>query len=78
LNPQAGQRQTACMRYISALHRSQSVLTSALGVLVSADLSGVIVRPVGCAGTFGLPEGEAGPTGLNTEQIMSWLANQRS
>jgi hypothetical protein len=28
LNPQAGQRQTACIRYISAPQRSQSVFSS--------------------------------------------------
>ena len=74
MNPQAGQRQTACMRYISALHRSQSVLASALGGLVSADLSGVILRPSGNVDASGFLEGEAGPSGLDTEQIMSWLA----
>ena len=31
LKPQAGQRQTACMRYISAPQRSQSILSSAGG-----------------------------------------------
>jgi hypothetical protein len=42
LKPQAGQRQTACMRYISAPQRSQSVLSSPAGGVVSADFSGVI------------------------------------
>lgn len=32
LNPQAGHRQTACMRNISAPHRSQSTWSSAGGV----------------------------------------------
>ena len=30
LNPHAGQRHTACMRYISAPHRSQMVLSLAV------------------------------------------------
>ena len=64
------------MRYISAWHRSQSVLTSALGVLVSADLSGVIVRPAGSADASGVLEREAGRSGLNTGQIMSWIDEQ--
>jgi hypothetical protein len=34
LNPQAGQRQTACMRYISAPQRSHSIL-SALDAVAS-------------------------------------------
>ena len=64
------------MRYISALHRSQSVLSPALGMLVSADLSGVILRPPGGVGASGFPEGEAGPSGLDTEQIMAWIDEQ--
>jgi hypothetical protein len=38
LNPQAGQRQTACMRYISAPQRSQSVLSSAAGVTLGGEI----------------------------------------
>jgi protein-L-isoaspartate(D-aspartate) O-methyltransferase len=60
------------MRYISALHRSQSVLASTDGGRVSADLSGVIRRADAC----GLLEGEAGPSGLDTGQIMSWIDEQ--
>jgi len=44
LKPQAGQRHTACIRYISAPQRSQSVLISPAGELASADLNGVMVR----------------------------------
>jgi hypothetical protein len=40
LNPQAGQRQTACMRYISAPHRSHGILSSLL--TVALVLSGVM------------------------------------
>jgi len=64
------------MRYISALHRSQSVWSPALGMLVSADLSGVILRPPGGVGASGFPEGDAGPSGLDTGQIMSWIDEQ--
>jgi len=39
LNPQAGQRQTACMRYISAPQRSHSVWASVRGVAAGAVLS---------------------------------------
>jgi len=66
------------MRYISALHRSQSVLSPALGMLVNADLSGVILRPPGGVGASGFPEEDAGPSGLDTGQIMSWLASRSS
>jgi len=34
LKPHAGQRQTACMRYISAPQRSQGILSSLLTVVV--------------------------------------------
>jgi hypothetical protein len=44
LNPQDGQRQTACMRYISAPHRSQTVGASIAGAGVSDVLSGAIDR----------------------------------
>jgi len=37
LNPQAGQRQTACMRYISAPQRSHTVGASPAGALVRID-----------------------------------------
>ena len=47
LQPQAGQRQTACMRYISSPHRSQSVL-STFGELRST-LSGVDGSTAGAA-----------------------------
>ena len=47
LNPHPGQRQTACIRYISALHRSHSVLTSPAGAVFRADFSGVIGRATG-------------------------------
>ena len=38
LKPQAGQRQTACMRYISTLHRSQSIFSSLADGLTSVNL----------------------------------------
>jgi hypothetical protein len=41
LNPQAGQRQTACMRYISSPQRSHNILSFSAGVVV---LSGVMGR----------------------------------
>ena len=41
LNPQAGQRQTACMRYMPAPQRSQRTLSSLAGGTI---LSGVIAR----------------------------------
>ena len=41
LKPQSGQRQTACIRYISAPQRSQSVLSAGAGV---ESLSGVMAR----------------------------------
>ena len=42
LKPQAGQRQTACMRYISAPHRSHGILSSLLAVvLVLSDVMGL-------------------------------------
>jgi protein-L-isoaspartate(D-aspartate) O-methyltransferase len=76
LNAQAGQRQTACMRYISAPQRSQIVLGPTFGVAVSADVSGVIVRPARCADASGFREAEAGASFLDTEQIMSWIDEQ--
>jgi len=44
LNRQAGQRQTACIRYISAPHRSQTVRASSVGLgeVLKADRTGVI------------------------------------
>jgi hypothetical protein len=41
LNPQHAQRQTACMRYISAPQRSQSVGASDAGAGGSEDFSGL-------------------------------------
>jgi hypothetical protein len=42
LKPQAGQRQTACMRYISAPHRSHGILSSWLAVVpVLSDVMGL-------------------------------------
>jgi hypothetical protein len=42
LKPQAGQRQTACIRYISAPHRSHGILSSLLAVvLVLSDVMGL-------------------------------------
>jgi len=38
LKPQAGHRHTACMRYISALHRSQSIFSSLVDDLTSVNL----------------------------------------
>jgi hypothetical protein len=43
LKPQAGQRQTACMRYISAEHRSQSILASLSGAVTRAVVDRLIV-----------------------------------
>jgi hypothetical protein len=40
LKPQAGQRQTACMRYISAPQRSHGILSSLLAAVLV--LSGVM------------------------------------
>jgi protein-L-isoaspartate(D-aspartate) O-methyltransferase len=65
LKPQDGHRQTACMRYISAPQRSQSVFASPLGAADRADLSGVIGRA-----------GGRGPSGSDMEQIMSWIDEQ--
>jgi hypothetical protein len=41
LKPQEEQRQTACIRYISAWHRSHSILSSLFGAVV---LTGEIGR----------------------------------
>jgi hypothetical protein len=38
LKPQAEQRHTACMRYISALHRSQSIFSSLVDEVPSVNL----------------------------------------
>jgi hypothetical protein len=43
LKPHDGQRQTACMRYISALQRSQSIFASTPG-LVGIDVRGAMAR----------------------------------
>jgi len=48
LKPHEGQRQTACMRYISAPHRSHSVGASAPGVGASVVLSGAILERGPC------------------------------
>jgi len=48
LNPQAGQRHTACIRYASAPQRSHNVLTPAAGGVLRADLIGVIGRTTAC------------------------------
>jgi len=37
LKPQEEQRQTACMRYLSAPHRSHSIFGSAGGVTLTGD-----------------------------------------
>jgi hypothetical protein len=74
------------MRYISASQRSQSVRAPALGVAVSADVTTVMGRGGLCASgasvrgaeTSGFLDAKAGASGLDTEQIMSWLANQSS
>jgi hypothetical protein len=50
LKPHAGQRQTACMRYISASQRSHSIASLVDAAAVSAVLSGVIVWPGGRGG----------------------------
>jgi protein-L-isoaspartate(D-aspartate) O-methyltransferase len=65
LQPQDGQRQTACMRYISAPQRSQSVLASLLGGVVSIDFSGVTERT-----------GGRGTSDSDMRQIMSWIDEQ--
>ena len=53
LNPHAGQRQTACMRYISALQRSHSMASLAEAAVDAAVWSGVIGRTGGggCVGS---------------------------
>ena len=71
LKPQAGQRQTACMRYISAPQRSQSILVSPAGGVLSADLSGVIGRATG-SGRVGV--GHAGNYGMAAAQYLQPLA----
>ncbi len=38
LKPQAEQRQTACIRYISALHRSHSILSSLAGAVLIVEI----------------------------------------
>jgi hypothetical protein len=45
LNRQDGQRQTACMRYISAPHRSHFIASSpvAVGVVFNAEAIGVTI-----------------------------------
>jgi hypothetical protein len=45
LNPQLGQRQTACMRYISSPHRSHSIFSS--------DGAAVLIGVIGRAGLGG-------------------------
>jgi hypothetical protein len=61
LKPHAGQRQTACMRYISAPQRSQSVSISLAGGVSSADFRGVMVRATG-----------RGASASDMGQIMAW------
>ena len=65
LKPQDGQRQTACMRYISSLQRSQSIFASTAGGVVSIDFSGVMART-----------GGRGTSGSDMRQIMSWIDEQ--
>ena len=70
LKPHAGQRQTACMRYISAPQRSHNVLISPAGVVVSADFSGVMERvPCRASGASG------GESGSDMREIMSCAAS---
>jgi hypothetical protein len=63
LKRQAGQRQTACMRYISAPQRSHFIASSLAcdGEALSADLTGVTISRtlVDRGGVFG--EGESTP-----------------
>ena len=54
LKPQAGQRQTACMRYISAPQRSQGILSSYAAVVVV--LSGVMGLTGGVRAGSDMPE----------------------
>ena len=54
LNPQAGQRQTACMRYISTPQRSQGILSSFAAVVLV--LSGVIGLTGGVRAGSDMPE----------------------
>ena len=49
LKPQTGQRHTACMRYISALHRSQSIFSSLIDGVTSVNLV-IVVTEGGRAG----------------------------
>jgi hypothetical protein len=67
LKPQAGQRQTACMRYISAPQRSHSVLVSPAGGVSSADFSGVMGR----AGGWGASASDIA-SASDMREIMSW------
>src|SRR6185369_10053304 len=67
LNPHEGQRQTACMRYISAPQRSHSVLISPAGGVVRADFSGVMGRAPRRA-----PGASGGNSGSDMREIMSW------
>jgi hypothetical protein len=50
LKPHAGQRQTACMRYISALQRSHSMASLVDAAAGTAVLSGAIGRTGGRGG----------------------------
>jgi hypothetical protein len=69
LNPQEGQRHTACMRYTSAPHRSQSILS--LGVPGPAGTSpapGVPGTEVSRIGVIGRREGgESGMAAIIAE-----------
>ena len=65
LKPQDGQRQTAGMRYISSLRRSQSTFESTPGGVVGLDVSGEMART-----------GGRGPSGSDMRQIMSWIDEQ--
>jgi hypothetical protein len=62
LKPQAGQRHTACIRYISALHRSQSIFSSRVDGVQSVKVV-----------TFGGEGGRAG-SGRGRSDILGIIA----
>ena len=60
LKPQAEQRHTACMRYISALHRSQSIFSSLVDGVQSVNL----VTFGGAGGRVGSGRGRSDISGI--------------
>jgi hypothetical protein len=73
LNPHDGHRQTACMRYMAAPQRSQTVGGSPAAAVAVADVrSGVIARPD--EGTCSLQVARSSAM----RQIMAWPGGARS